>query len=815
MASTKAYEYDVALSFAGEDRRLAEELAHRLGHFGLRIFYDRDQQATLWGKDLYQHLQEIYRDKARFCVIFISASYVRKHWPRHELKQAQARALIESREYILPLRIDDTDVPGMNRTTGELDLRSMSMDFVSKLLFEKLKQESGAPFTSPDPGANVEAIHWSAVPGPYGGSPRAIALHPTDPASLVVGFEAEFGIFRSFDAGSTWIPWSTGLTDLRINALAFVPPEGQSLWAGTDSGLFVSRNALSPWSGVDYLRDKDVRTISVSPENPGLIYCGTGKHTGGVSISAGTAAVVSSDHPIGLPVSRKAEWVPDPSQGHLHRSLDGGHTWTTMGDLGSVNSLCMPPADPLRIYVGTSDQGVFWSEDGGNTWANFPDRYPSKIFGLAVAPEDPSFLVAGTSDGAALSHDSARTWQRLDLPGSRGIAAIAFGTSPPFDCYAGTRYGVYRSADRGETWERFDRGLRHSRAMAITLDQGGLFAGTDGGGLYRRRSHQAAWLPVSNLPAPLGSIDGIEASEGTLLVGTPAGLYRSENGGASWQCIGDFDLEPVWSIAIDRREASDSSATLPKTKTWSPVRILYAGTTGGKIYQTLDAGSSWKTLTTLPGKQVLRLAAAFRAPGGLYAVCATKGLFYRAEQEETWHDLSGHGPGALVQSLETALNSDQQEILFAGTGEGAVWATVDGGVTWKHLGEGLPAAPVMSIQAIGGGAELYVALQGGGVYWLEPGASRWRCLNGDLSCLDVIDLTVLDPEKGALLAGTKTGIFASLRGSGRWHREVAPSPGEPHVNRFFPVQGGKEWIACTSRRLLRCSTADILSRLSG
>lgn len=807
MSGTESYEYDVALSFAGEDRHLAEDLAHRLIHLGLRVFYDQDQQAALWGKDLYQHLQTIYRDKARFCVVFISASYIKKHWPRHELKQAQARALIEDREYILPLRIDDTQVPGMNRTTAELDLRSNSMDVVSRLLFEKLRQEADAPPAQSDLDLNTEAIHWSAVPGPYGGSPRAIALHPTDPASLVVGFDAEFGIFRSFDAGSSWTPWNTGLTDLRINSLAFVPPDGLSLWAGTDNGLFVARNAISAWSPVDYLRDKEVRTIAVSPENPDLIYCGTGKHTGGVTISAGTAAAASSDHPVGLPVSRKAEWVPDPSLGHLHRSLDGGRTWTTMGDLGSVNSLCMPPADPLRIYVGTSDQGVFWSEDGGNTWENFPDRYPAKIFGLAVAPEDPSLLVAGTNDGAALSRDSARTWQRLDLPGSRGIVAIAFGTSPPFDCSVGTRYGVYRSTDRGETWERFDRGLRHSRAMVITSDQGGLqFAGTDGGGLYRRRSHQAAWLPVSNLPAPLGVIDGIEAAERTLLVGTPAGLYRSENGGASWQCIGYFDLEPVWSIAAGRNAEGGP-------KTWSPVSTLYAGTTGGKIYQTLDAGSSWKALTPLPGKQVLRLATSFRAPGGLYAVCATKGLFHGSEQDETWRDLSGHGPGALVQSLEIALDSDQQEILFAGTAEGAVWTTADGGVTWEILGEGLPSAPVMSIQAIGGGAELYAALQGAGVYWLEPEAKQWRCLNGDLACLDVIALTVLDPGRGALLAGTKKGIFASLRGSGRWRREVVPSPGEPHVNRFFPAQGGKEWIACTSRRLLRGSTEDILSRL--
>src|SRR4051794_14133025 len=89
--STSA-QYDVALSFAGEDRDVAEALATRLRDAGVRVFYDRYEQATLWGKDLYQHLQLVYRDTARYCVVFVSANYARKLWTRHELAQAQARA---------------------------------------------------------------------------------------------------------------------------------------------------------------------------------------------------------------------------------------------------------------------------------------------------------------------------------------------------------------------------------------------------------------------------------------------------------------------------------------------------------------------------------------------------------------------------------------------------------------------------------------------------------------------------------------------------------------------------------------------------
>jgi hypothetical protein len=58
---------------------------------GVRVFYDFHEKAALWGKDFYQHLQVVYRDCARYCVIFVSAAYAGRVWTRHELKQAQAR----------------------------------------------------------------------------------------------------------------------------------------------------------------------------------------------------------------------------------------------------------------------------------------------------------------------------------------------------------------------------------------------------------------------------------------------------------------------------------------------------------------------------------------------------------------------------------------------------------------------------------------------------------------------------------------------------------------------------------------------------
>jgi hypothetical protein len=114
-----SYEYDVALSFAGEDRRHAEELAKILQTSGVSVFYDTFEEARLWGMDLGAHLHQVYSEDARYVVIFASAAYAGKAWTNHERIAAQSRAIREKgSDYILPVRIDDTRIPGLADTCG-------------------------------------------------------------------------------------------------------------------------------------------------------------------------------------------------------------------------------------------------------------------------------------------------------------------------------------------------------------------------------------------------------------------------------------------------------------------------------------------------------------------------------------------------------------------------------------------------------------------------------------------------------------------------------------------------------------------------
>jgi hypothetical protein len=130
--------YDVVFSFAGEDRQYVERVAQCVNSSGIEIFYDEYEKVTLWGKDLAEHFDGVYRKQGRFCVMFISRHYAEKVWTRHERRSALARALEERQEYLLPARFDDTEIPGLRSTIGYLDLRKLTPDEFAELILQKL-----------------------------------------------------------------------------------------------------------------------------------------------------------------------------------------------------------------------------------------------------------------------------------------------------------------------------------------------------------------------------------------------------------------------------------------------------------------------------------------------------------------------------------------------------------------------------------------------------------------------------------------------------------------------------------------------------
>lgn len=137
--------YDVALSFAGEDREYVAKVANLLRDQHVEVFYDAFEEARLWGKNLYEYLTDVYRHRAQFTVVFISEAYGKKLWTNHERKAAQARAFEEAKEYILPARFDDTEIPGILPTTGYISLRDRTPEQLVAAILSKLGRIDDTP----------------------------------------------------------------------------------------------------------------------------------------------------------------------------------------------------------------------------------------------------------------------------------------------------------------------------------------------------------------------------------------------------------------------------------------------------------------------------------------------------------------------------------------------------------------------------------------------------------------------------------------------------------------------------------------------
>ncbi|MCY4579027.1 MAG: TIR domain-containing protein [Chloroflexi bacterium] len=130
--------YEVALSFAGEQRHYVEEVARGLQSRGIAVFYDEFEKVSLWGKSLTEEFHRIFENDAGRVVMFISRDYVQKAWPRHERRSVLSKAVHESTEYVLPVRFDDTKVPGLPTDVSYLPAEEYSPSELAAMIGEKL-----------------------------------------------------------------------------------------------------------------------------------------------------------------------------------------------------------------------------------------------------------------------------------------------------------------------------------------------------------------------------------------------------------------------------------------------------------------------------------------------------------------------------------------------------------------------------------------------------------------------------------------------------------------------------------------------------
>ena len=253
------FEYDVALSFAGEDRAYIEKVAEYLKGKDIKVFYDKYEITILWGKDLYNHLDEVYQKKARYCVMFLSCHYAEKLWTNHEMKSAQARAFTEKGEYILPARFDDTEIPGILPTIGYIDLPSLEPEEFCKLIIEKLKKGTTNISRNSDAFRKPQVSKLKSF-NPYEETQNILNFIPTEiqkRCDSLSGQGVSCSVFnrdgktciRILLSGETKYSLDMGIGGIGgDNSIGFYGVEGEML---SSSGSF------NAWANIEWSQEKD------------------------------------------------------------------------------------------------------------------------------------------------------------------------------------------------------------------------------------------------------------------------------------------------------------------------------------------------------------------------------------------------------------------------------------------------------------------------------------------------------------------------------------------------------------------------------
>jgi photosystem II stability/assembly factor-like uncharacterized protein len=657
------------------------------------------------------------------------------------------------------------------------------------------------------PENTYQELHWRMI-GPFrGGRTRAATGVPSEPNVFYMG-QVNGGVWKSDDYGRTWNPIFDHESTQSIGAIAIAPSSPNIIYVASGEGLhrpdlsvgngiYKSVDAGKTWTHLGLRDGQQIPALAVDPRDPNRVF----------------AAVLG--HPYG----------PNEERG-LFRSTDGGHSWQKIiykdANTGA-SDVEIDPSNPDVIYasmwevregpwednneVNGTGGGLFKSTDGGNTWHPLTDGLPkdlSQIY-VAIAPSDPRRLYAtlGMASGALAvyrSDDAGESWSKItDDP--RPSGRIGGGDLPiprvdprnPDIVYSASTVTT-KSTDGGKTWFGF-RGApggddyqnlwinpNDPNIILLVSDQGALVT-VNGGGSWSSWYNQptAQIYHVSIAPTFPYRVCGGQQESGSVCISSrgndgaityrewhPVGVIeygyvapdpldpdiiygggRSEVSKFHWSTGQVQNITPIplrdAKYRTDRSEPTMFSPVDPHT-------LYYASNV---LFKTTDGGNSWQTISPDLTRE---------NPG----VPTSAGTFVPKG--------AGRQRGVIYALAPSYKNIDT---LWAGTDDGLIWQTRDGGKKWNDITpkELTPWSKVTQISAshfdddtaYASVSRFRINDQLPYIYRTHDGGKTWRLITAGLPDFGPVDTVREDPvRKGLLFAGTENSVWVSFDDGDHW-----------------------------------------------
>ena len=687
--------------------------------------------------------------------------------------------------------------------------------------------------SNPDNTKKEDKISLSAMklrnvgPAFLSGRIADIAIHPKNENVWYVATGSS-GVWKTENSGTTWKPIFDREASYSTGCVTIDPNDNSIIWIGTGEnvggrhvaygdGIYKSTNGGKSWTNMGLKKSEHISKIIVHPNNSDIVW-------------------VASQGPL---------WSSGGERG-LYKTIDGGKNWKKVlggNEWTGVTELVIDPRNPNNLYAATwqrhrtvaalmgggPDSGLHRSIDGGETWEKLKTGLPKSNIGkigLAISPQKPDVLYAAlelerTKGAVYKSEDRGSSWTKMSNTVSGGTGPHYYQelyTSPhKFDRLYLMNVRILTSEDGGKTFNQLKEREKHSDNHSIAFrknDPNYLLIGTDAG-IYESFDLAENWKYLKNLPitqfykvAVNNAFPFYHIFGGTQDNGSAGGPSRTDERqgirNANWYKILGADghqtaTDPVYDDIVygefqqgvlHRVDLKTGEAVLiqPQPRegesyeryNWDspilvsphkPERLYFASY---RVWKSENRGDSWEPISEDLTRNEERIDLSIMG------------------KRQGWDNAWDVGAMSNYNTITSISESPVQEgIIYAGTDDGFIQVTSNGGSTWKKIpvtALGLPERTfVNDIKAdLYDANTVYVSLdnhkEGDYSSYLFKSSDlgvTWTSISNNIPENTIIWRLVQDHiSKDLLFTATEYGIYVSMNGGEKWQK----LPGSPTIS---------------------------------
>jgi photosystem II stability/assembly factor-like uncharacterized protein len=667
--------------------------------------------------------------------------------------------------------------------------RSYPYDRIDYAAFQKAAQSSVNQLSGM---RTASTASWQyAGPNNIGGRIVDIEMDPTNQNIAYLG-AASGGVFKTTDGGTTWSPVFDGQTSLSIGDIAIAPSNTNILYVGTGeanggsgsltydaNGVYKSTDGGLTWTNVGLQLTRMTGRMAVHPTNPNIAFAAT---MGDL-------------------------YAPTPDRG-LYRTADGGLTWTKvlyLTDSTGCIDVVINPVNPNYVFACMSERtrranakryygvtsGLWRSVDGGLTWNQLTSGLPSTAvshsrIGVDLCASDPSTVYAMYIDttyafgGLFKSTNNGNTWTQtndsyLTIDNAMATQGYWYGRikvdPTDADIVYVIGFDMYKTMNGGNSWDSifYDTHVDHHEIAVHPLNHDFVMNACDGG-LHISYDGGTTWIHHDDLPITQFYTCSVDEQN-------PANLYGgAQDNGCNRTLTGSFY---DWTKIV----GGDGFCTFadPNDNTY-----VYGEYQYGNIFRSDDGGFNFNYISFngLSGQGNWNCPIVFDPQNTQTLFTGYQQVFRTDDRGDNWYsispDLTTIDPtanlvfGSITSIDVSPLNSD---IIYAGTDDGKVWNTLNGGGNWTNITGTLPVRwvtrvtcdPFLSNRA-------FVTLSGYRyhdnmvhIYMTTNNGTTWQDISGNLPDVPCNDI-VTDPSADSLLyLATDIGVYFTRDMGANWN----------------------------------------------